>query len=270
MTSATARFDRSGSAWPAPSGREDRHAVRVRAEAGARSSRRRSRRAGRRPCGASFSAARSSEPVSAANPTRIGRGSRAPAARTAAAAPARMSSVGSSSSVRPWSRVSFVVAARRGPEVGDGGGHDEGVGARREGRARHRASGPSSRRGRRSRPAAAARDTIPATSVTRAPRSRAASARATPILPVERLPMNRTGSIGSAVPPAVMRTCRPVEIRLARRRRRGRASGRVRRHEPAGHRRPRRPRRRSAAARRAARRRSGRDASGPLSGSTIA
>ena len=49
----------------------------------------------------------------------------------------------------------------------------------------------------------------PTTSVTRAPRARAASARATPILPVERLPMNRTGSIGSAVPPALITTVRP-------------------------------------------------------------
>ena len=37
----------------------------------------------------------------------------------------------------------------------------------------------------------------------RAPRSSAASTTATPILPVDRLPMKRTGSIGSAVPPAV-------------------------------------------------------------------
>ena len=50
--------------------------VRVGAEARTRAPRRRWRRAGRRPCGASFSAARSSEPVSAAKPTRTGRGGR--------------------------------------------------------------------------------------------------------------------------------------------------------------------------------------------------
>jgi len=49
----------------------------------------------------------------------------------------------------------------------------------------------------------------PAMRVTRAPRARAASAMATPILPVERLPMNRTGSMASAVPPAVTTMWRP-------------------------------------------------------------
>ena len=42
---------------------------------------------------------------------------------------ARMSSVGSSWSVRPSPRASFVRGGGHGPEVGDGGGHHEGIGA---------------------------------------------------------------------------------------------------------------------------------------------
>jgi hypothetical protein len=51
--------------------------------------------------------------------------------------------------------------------------------------------------------------TRPATIVTRAPRAIAASAIATPILPLLRLPMYLTGSIASAVPPALTTRWRP-------------------------------------------------------------
>ena len=54
---------------------------------------------------------------------------------------------------------------------------------------------------------------VPATRSTTAPRSRAASATATPMRPLERLPMKRTGSMGSAVPPAVTRMRRPSRSR---------------------------------------------------------
>ena len=59
---------------------------------------------------------------------------------------------------------------------------------------------------------------MPRMSVTRAPRARAASATAMPIRPVLRLPMKRTGSIGSAVPPAVTTTCQPARSCAHRRR----------------------------------------------------
>ena len=124
--------------------------------------------------------------------------------------------VGTSRSVRPASVRRILAAAGLGrAEVGHGGGHDQGVEA-----------GPppgSSARSSSAAPMAAAVSaritatasgsgtlTVAATRVTRAPRSRAASATAMPILPDERLPMKRTGSIGSAVPPAVTTTCRPA------------------------------------------------------------
>jgi hypothetical protein len=65
-------------------------------------------------------------------------------------------------------------------------------------------------------PSGMATASIPATSVTRAPRSRAASQTAIPIVPVLRLPMKRTGSIGSAVPPAVTTTWRPARSSASR------------------------------------------------------
>ena len=63
------------------------------------------------PLRRSFSGARSSEPVSAANPTMTGRGSRS---RARAPTSARMSSVGSSWRVRPSPRASFVDAVVTG------------------------------------------------------------------------------------------------------------------------------------------------------------
>ena len=66
---------------------------------------------------------------------------------------------------------------------------------------------------------------MPTMRVTRAPRSRAASATATPIVPVLRLPMKRTGSIGSAVPPAVTTTWRPARSSASRASASGGAAG---------------------------------------------
>ena len=110
----------------------------------------------------------------------------------------------------PRSRVSFVVGRAARPEVGDRGGHHQGIGRGRGRRARRRASprrlDPDDRRRRGER----RRSTLPATSVTwlrgRSPPPRSPC----PSCPVERLPMKRTGSIGSAVPPAVTTTCRPA------------------------------------------------------------
>ena len=117
---------------------------------------------------------------------------RSPRARVADAS-ARMSSVGSSSSVRP---------AR--PQLG--GGSVAGGSRRRRppSRARRRRErgqdGVAHLGGRSARRTSAVlgqlHGCIPTISVTRAPRASAASAMATPILPVERLPMKRTGSIG--------------------------------------------------------------------------
>ena len=178
------------------------------------------------PLRASLSAARSSEPVSAANPTRTGVGRSGAAGRRAvaveAAAIARprrgCPASASSSSGRARRRASSFGRRRARPEVGDGGGHDEGVEAGRVGI------------GRASRSSAARRSAVDSTRTTvraprsgsgtsmfagderhRAPRGRAPPrATATPIFPVERLPMKRTGSIGSRVPPAVTTTCRPA------------------------------------------------------------
>ena len=61
----------------------------------------------------------------------------------------------------------------------------------------------------RSQPAGVVRFTGPATSMTRAPRSAAACASANPIRPLDRFEMKRTGSMGSRVGPAVMRTVCP-------------------------------------------------------------
>ena len=110
--------------------------------------------------------------------------------------PARMSSVGSSSRVRPSSRASLVVgrpstgrksataaAMTRASRAGD----------RRRATARAHLGGRLGADDRDRASAGSGTLTLPTTSVTRAPRSRAASAMATPILPVERLPMNRTG-----------------------------------------------------------------------------
>ena len=57
---------------------------------------------------------------------------------------------------------------------------------------------------------ALASETGPAISVTRAPAWAAAAAMAKPCLPDERLAITRTGSIGSWVGPAVIRTCLPA------------------------------------------------------------
>ena len=103
------------------------------------------------------------------------------------------------------------------PEVGHGGGHDQGVeaggaGSDRWVEAQQRGAqlGGRARPGRPWPPGGSATSTFAATTVTRAPRSSAASAIAAPIRPVERLPMKRTGSIASRVPPAVTTTWRPV------------------------------------------------------------
>ena len=87
----------------------------------------RSPRAGRGACAASFARpAASTSSVSAANPTSTWPARRAHPAR------ARMSGVGSSTrSGAPASFFSFASAATFGPEVGDGGGHHDGVGSRR-------------------------------------------------------------------------------------------------------------------------------------------
>ena len=58
-------------------------------------------------------------------------------------------------------------------------------------------------------------EVMPWMSVTRAPRASAASAIATPMRPVERLPMKRTGSMGSAVPPAVTTICQSARSWVA-------------------------------------------------------
>ena len=156
----------------------------------------------------SLSGARSSEPVSAAKPTMTGRGS---VSRARAPTSARMSSVGSSSRVIALAAGELGGRGARRAEVGDGRGHDEDVRVVLEDGvddgAAHGGGGLGARR-----PGAACgsgTSTRPATIVTRAPRARAASAIATPILPVLRLPMNRTGSMASAVPPALTTTWRP-------------------------------------------------------------
>ena len=193
------------------------------------------------PLRRSLSAARSSEPVSAAKshqdgprPERLA--GRAPSASrpwAIRATSARMSGVGSSSRVRPAPRVSLVSAAT--PSGGSRPRPRPSPGRR----SRRAASGPASRsrRAARSWPADSTRTTrassgratptLAAMRVTSAPRSSAARATATPILPVERLPMKRTGSIASAVPPAVTTMCRPTRSasRGAPSRRGGRAAG---------------------------------------------
>ena len=176
------------------------------------------------PLRRSFSAARSSEPVSAAKPTRIGHrperlAGRRPVAVEAAGDPADLGQQVRCRLELEGQRVgSGELAVGRGdrPEVGDGRGHDErvepGRAVRRRGwRAAARPAGRrSTRPGRRSRPAAGRpRRWRPRPSRAR-PRSSAASAIAAPIFPVERLPMKRTGSIASRVPPAVTTTWRPA------------------------------------------------------------
>ena len=217
MSSATARFDMSGSSSRLPSA--SRIVTRLvsvpNPEPASETSFATSRST---PLRRSLSAARSSEPVSAANPTRKGRGSAArrvtPPSRSSPrairATSARMSGVGFELEGRASRRVrASVSAGRRRPEVGDRRGHHErvearpsspsGVGERGAGGA-HLAGGLDGH-DRGVRPVAAT-SRFAATSVTRAPRSTAALATATPIFPVERLPMKRTGSIGSRVPPA--------------------------------------------------------------------
>ena len=176
------------------------------------------------PLRRSLSAARSSEPVSAANPTRTGRGRSG--SRVAAPSESRPRAIRADLGQQVRGRLELegqpVAAGELGvgpagrPEVGDRGGHDQRVEPGRAvavvGRAQERGAQVGRRldRGRSWRPAGSATSTFAAMSVTRAPRSSAASAIATPILPVERLPMKRTGSIGSRVPPAVTTTWRPA------------------------------------------------------------
>ena len=78
--------------------------------------------------------------------------------------------------------------------------------------------GGRSRPGRSSAPSGSGHLDVGRRRASRGPRGRAPPRRSRrPSCPVERLPMKRTGSIGSGVPPAVTTTCRPVEVRLARR-----------------------------------------------------
>ena len=177
-----------------------------------------------RPLRRSFSAARSSEPVSAANPTRTGvgrSGSRVGApseSRPRAIRPisASRSGVASSSRVSASPRASLRVGPGRRPEVGDRRRHHEGIEAGRAvgvvGRAQERGAQVGGRLDRddRRRRSGSGTSTFAAMTVTRAPRSSAASAIAAPIFPVERLPMKRTGSIASRVPPAVTTMWRPA------------------------------------------------------------
>ena len=201
------------------------------------------------PLRAALAVARSSEPVSAANPTRTrpGAGSGAARAVSDAAASARMSSVGSSSSVRPAARPSLVVGRARGRKSATAAamtsasalrerGQHRVAHLRGRGRVDDQLGAVGQRHGRR-----ADDQRAPARPGRAPPR-----AIATPILPVERLPMKRTGSIGSAVPPAVTTIRQPARSRAcAGDRRVGGRVGRVgRAHRSAGEGRL-RPRRRS-------------------------
>ena len=191
--SATARLDCSGRSSRDPSAaRIETRFVSV-PKPGARLRRRRWRRAGRRPCaGASRRRGRASRSRPRTRPGsgagRAARGSRSPSLSrpwTIRATSASRSGVGSSSQrQRRRSRCELACRRRGRPEVGDGGGHDQGIepgravgavaspaGARRAGR-------PSTRPGRPRPRRAAATSTFAAMSVTRAPRSSAASAMA--------------------------------------------------------------------------------------------
>ena len=153
--------------------------------------RRRSRPAGRRPSGGACR--RPGRASRSRRRTRPGPG-RAEAARRSVRRPgrdpgrcgrsARTSGVGSSSRVRPSSRVSFVVGPDDRAEVGDRGGHDECVEAGWPVRRAHRGAQRRAELGRRARPRTTAASpgratsTLAAMSVTRAPRARAASATA--------------------------------------------------------------------------------------------
>ena len=228
------------------------------------------------PLRRSLSAARSSEPVSAANPTRIGRGSGRPSARR----PPRRRRRGCPRSARARGsgrrrgRASSSAAVAR-PEVGDGGGHDQGVAPPADrGRATSRAHLGGRLGADDVQPRLAAAATLDAGRRSASPARRdrgPPAAMATPILPVERLPMNRTGSIGSR---RAAGGDHDVAARRGPRRARsatsgGRAAGSGGADRPV-RRRPRRPRRRSrpvSASRPDARLAA--DASGPASGSTI-
>ena len=176
------------------------------------------------PLRRSLSAARSSEPVSAANPTRTGTG--CSGSRVAApslsrpwairATSARRSGVDSSSERQVVGARELGLGGGDRPEVGHGRGHDQGVEAGGggwtlgRGAAARRAARRSSRPGR-PWPRAADRPRRSRRRPSPARRGRARPRRSpTPIRPVERLPMKRTGSIASRVPPAVTTTWRPA------------------------------------------------------------
>ena len=117
--------------------------------------------------------------------------------------------MGSSSRVRPSPRPSLVSDRVRGRKSATAAAMTRTSAA---GSAASTAARMSAVVGALTRVASAGKvtDVMPWTSVTLAPRATAAAAMATPIRPVERLPMKRTGSMGSAVPPAVTTTCHPA------------------------------------------------------------
>ena len=185
-------------------GREDRRTVRVRAEAGARA-----------PDLVDHDQvhvlgdelrlpARLRSSVSAANPTSTRPSFEAPSS-------ARMSGVGRTASVAALGLLELRRGGDLGPEVGDGGGHDDRVrlARRLDGRVAHLLGrlDPDDRG-----PSGGGDGRGSDDQGTSAPRANASSATASP-LPVERLPRNRTGSIGSCVGPAVTTTRRPARSR---------------------------------------------------------
>ena len=150
-------------------------------------------------------------PCSAAKPTSIWSGR-----RRAASAPST-SSVRLELERRAPRRASFLSlrsAGARGPEVGDRGGHQQHVAARRTRPRRPPASSAAVSHvdvrdaGRR-----VERDVGGDRPSPRRRGAAASSASAKPIRPDERLPTKRTLSIGSRVPPAVTSTLQPVQRR---------------------------------------------------------
>ena len=204
-------------------GREDAHAVRLgpEPEPGSATSLATSRST---PLRCSLSTARSSEPVSAANPTRYGRGAtawawdrrycpcRARCGRSGRGCPGSARARGSAPAPRS-SFLSAVLAGRKSATAA----------------AMTRASKPAAPSASWvSRSSAARRSAVDSTRTIvgavgqrrpRCWRRRSSPARRgrglrprspTPIRPVDRLPMKRTGSIVSRVPPALTTTWRPA------------------------------------------------------------
>ena len=211
IRSATSRFDSSGSSSRAPSAIEDRDPVRVGPEAGARLG----DVVGDEQVDAlrrSLSAARSRLPVSAANPTRTGgvdgRASCSPCCR-----PRRSGDLGEQVRRRlelerqalAARDLAFAVARRR--EVGDGGGHDQGVDAARPSCRRHRvaaarrAARRSSRRGTTSAPSGSGTSTAAGDQRHPAPRGRAPPRRS-------RRPSSRSSGCRCSGPGRSARACR--------------------------------------------------------------